>query len=117
MSVSIDLTSGCWMIGASNCTRCSAYARASWNAPSAMPSACAATPSRAPFIRSSIALKPCPGVPIRKPSAWSNSTTHVGEPWIPSFDSTRETRMVLARPSGSTFGQRIRLSPFVVPFD
>ena len=117
MSVSIDLTSGCWMIGAPNCTRCAAYSCAAWYAASAMPIACAATPSRALFIRSSMARKPCPRVASRNASARSNSMTHVGEPWMPSFDSTRATRSPFGRPSGSVFGHSIRLSPLVVPFD
>ena len=43
-----------------------------------------------------MARKPCPGVPSRNASAWSNSITQVGEPWMPSFVSTRATRTPFA---------------------
>ncbi len=80
-----------------------------------MPMPCAATPSRALFIRSSIARKPWPLVPSRQPCAFSNTTSQVGEPWMPSFFSSRATRMPLRLPSSRWRGTRISDSPLVVP--
>ena len=64
-----------------------------------------------------MARKPPPAWPRRNASAWSNSITQVGEPWMPIFRSTRDTRTRFRVPSGSVTGQSARLRPWVVPRD
>ena len=90
---------------------------ASQSAASHRPSDCDATPSRALFMRSSMARKPRPFSPRRTPSAPSKTTSQVAEPWMPSFRSRRVTRTPLGEPSSRCRGTSRSERPLVVPFD
>ena len=99
--VSIDLTSGCWMIGASNWTRCdrilARLAEGSLGDADRLRRDTEARVVHQVEHGAEALAAPCRA---GSASAWSNSITQVGEPWMPILVSTPGTRMPLRRPVG-----------------
>ena len=115
MVISIRLTSACstsrlpWI-------RSRAWATASCVARSASATPWRPTLIRAWFIIENMARIPPFSGPTSQPTHASSSPkliVQVGEPWMPILCSIDTHRTSLRDPSGSTFGTRKRLMPFV----